>query len=119
MSTELLREVISLLVSESAKEDEGRADDRDPKPKTVKRDGKTLTVLTEPDYTKPSDVRSQAETDETDEVSVAANVAGASVPLGYSPEGSPQSSRQVKKKRKSVTDAIGRAFGGAKPIKSF
>lgn len=119
MSTELIREVISLLVSESVKEDEGRADDRDPKPKTIKRGGKTLTVLTEPDYTKPSNVRAQEETDETDEVSVTANIVGASVPLSYSPEGSPQSSRQVKQKRKSVTDAIGRAFGGAKPIKSF
>ena len=119
MSTELLREVISLLVSESVKDDEGKAEDRDPEPKTVKRDGKTLTVLTEPDYTKPSNMRAQKDTDETDEVSVSANVAGASVPLGYGPEGSPQSSRQVKKKRKSVTDAIGRAFGGAKPIKPF
>lgn len=111
MSTELLREVISLLISESSK-DEGKAEDRDPKPKTS-------NLMLEPDYTKPSDVRSQAETDETDEASGTANIAGASVPLGYSPEGSPQSSLQVKQKRKSATDAIGRAFGGAKPIKSF
>ena len=108
MSTELLREVISLLISESSK-DEGKAEDRDPKPKTS-------NLMLEPDYTKPADVRSQAETDETDEASGAANIAGAIVPINYS---SPQSSRQVKQKRKSVTDAIGRAFGGAKPIKSF
>ena len=94
MSTELLREVISLLISESSK-DEGKAKDRDPKPKTS-------NLMLEPDYTKPADVRSQAETDETDEVSVSANIATASVPLGYSPEGSPQSSRQVKKNRESV-----------------
>ena len=111
MSTELLREVISLLISESSK-DEGKAEDRDPKPKTSK-------LMLEPDYTKPSDVRSQAETDETDEVSVSANVAGASVPLGYSPEGSPQSSRKVRKSREEVTRVVGAAFGGAKPIKSF
>ena len=117
MSTELLREVISLLISESKKDNEGKAEDRDPEPKTIKKGGKTLTVLTEPDYTKPSNVQAQKDTDETDEVSVAANVAGVSVPLGYGPEGSTRSSREVKKKRKSVTDAIGRAFGGAKPIK--
>ena len=111
MSTELLREVISLLISESSK-DEGKAKDRDPTPKTS-------NLMLEPDYTKPSDVRSQAETDETDEASGTANIAGAIVPINYSSEGSPQSSRQVKQKRKSVTDAIGRAFGGAKPIKSF
>lgn len=117
MSTELLREIISLLISESSKNDEDKAADRDPKPKTLKRQGKKLTVLTEPDYTKPASARVQKDTDETDEVSGAAAVAGASVPLGYSPEGSPRSSSEVRKKRKSVTDAIGRAFGGAKPIK--
>jgi len=111
MSTELLREVISLLISESSK-DEGKAEDRDPK-------SKTPNLMLEPDYTKPSDVRSQAETDETDEVSVSANAAGVSVPLAYSPEGSPQSSRKVTKSREEVTRVVGDAFGGAKPIKSF
>lgn len=117
MSTELLREIISLLISESVKNDEDKAMDRDPEPKTVKRQGKKLTVLTEPDYTKPANVRVQKDTDEADEASGAAAVAGVSVPLDYSPEGNPRSSSEVRKKRKSVTDAIGRAFGGAKPIK--
>lgn len=92
MSTELLREVISLLISESSK-DEGKAEDRDPKPKTS-------NLMLEPDYTKPADVRSQAETDETDEASGAANIAGAIVPINYSSEGSPQSSRQVKRRER-------------------
>lgn len=108
MSTELLREVISLLISESSK-DEGKAEDRDPKPKTS-------NLMLEPDYTKPADVRSQAETDETDEASGAAAAGGGpNMPMGVGPH-YPGPDRGAAGRISKQISVVGRAFGNAKPI---
>ena len=52
---------------------------------------------------------------EKDEQSVVANIAGVTTPLGTGPT-YPAKSRR--KKEKSVVQAVGDAFGGARPVKS-
>ena len=64
-------------------------------------------LLTEPDET------SGREEDPEDEVSVSANVAGVTTPLGTGPTYPVKS----KKKKKTPAEAAGSAFGGAKPLK--
>ena len=52
---------------------------------------------------------------EKDEQSVAANIAGVTTPLGTGPTYPAKSRRR---KKKSVVQAVGGAFGGARPAKS-
>ena len=109
MSTELLRKVISLLITESSKA-EGKAQDRDPKPKTD-------NLMIEPDWTKPYTVSSN-ETDETDEASGAAAAGGGpNMPMGVGPH-YPGPDRAATASISDQIAAVGRAFGGAKPLKN-
>ncbi len=84
----VLRQFIRLLI-ESESEEENSDDDK---------------LLTEPDET---------EGREEDEVSVVANVAGVTTPLGTGPTYPDKPA----KKRKSAAEVAGRSFGNAVPVK--
>ena len=92
----MLREYIRHLLWESMNSDHGTDDEEKPD-----------NLLLEPDVA--------MDPEERDEQNVVANIAGVTTPLGTGPT-YPAGARR--KKKKSVVQAVGDAFGGARPVKS-